>query len=196
MENVEKNQQKDNLKEIKEDGLIVQEGNFKKKVPTKKQEMFIHEYLVNGFKPCEAYLKVYSNVKRSTAMTEGPALLKKPQVQEFMAPLLQELSEKEYIKKSEVVQTLKDLIVKCLNDDDRKNLLKAIEQLSKIGGLYQLPPTVALNVSAPEASGNINISFGGWNPDQATTMNIETIDITDIEDGVPLVEKSKNEEDL
>ena len=155
-------------------------------VLNKKQEMFCRELFLNGWSPKNAYLSVYKGVKPSTAQTESSALLQRPHIQIFIAELQDQLRKAENISKAEIVATLKRTIASCEASGDKGNMLKAIDQLSKIGGLYNDKPTI--NV---QSEGDINISFGGWDPDKATASAqvvdyIEAGDIIDVtpEDGV------------
>jgi hypothetical protein len=115
-------------------------------------------------------------------------------VSSYLAKARSEIAKLERIERSFVVQNLLTLIEKCSKDDDRHHLLKALEQYSKIGGLYVEKPSVNVTTQGP-----VKIDFGGFDPDKPDFQldNIqdvehEEIDGSGVEDGL----NEENNEDL
>lgn len=140
-----------------------QENNKKPdKLPTisSKHEAVVHTWFKNGFNIKNAYLTHYKGITPGTAEAQGSKLLKLPQVQAFIAALQDQIRASENIDKAEIIKTLKRTIAKAEEDNDHANVIKASAELAKIGGLYKDKPDI--NIAA---QGEIQISFGGWNPD-------------------------------
>lgn len=101
----------------------------------KNMQDFVNEYLRNGRNALEAYLTVYPNSSREAAGSSALRLLKKDDCKKYL-----ELKEAEYREKYEVthhylIENLKWAINDAKDQDDKKNLIKAVEVLSKICGL-------------------------------------------------------------
>lgn len=74
-----------------------------------RHRLFAHLVARPGVSAAAAYREVYPNASASTAETEGPALLRKPQVAELVAKLRDRTLEKVDAKSEEVLAELRHL---------------------------------------------------------------------------------------
>lgn len=164
----------------------MEEKEYKLPVLSLKHEAFVREWFKNGFQNKNAYMSVYKNVRPKTAETESSRILKLPQVEHFIASIQSQIRASENIETSYIVKNLKEVIEKCKEDGDKSNLLKANDQLAKIAGLYNDKPSVNVGVAA---TGDVQISFGGWNPTPVAEVsnyinddNLSDCDVTDVDE--------------
>lgn len=99
---------------------------------------FINNWFSNGFNGMRAYLAIRPDVKESTAAVEATNILKKPNIKSYIDKRQEEIKDNEDIKLSYIVKELKFIIDDAKNDKktDRVSILKALDQLAKLGGLY------------------------------------------------------------
>ncbi len=100
------------------------------------EENFINIYFSNGMNATEAYTLSKPGTTYESARTLGNKLLTKVHIQKRISEKNIEIRNREEVKLGEIVSHLKRLIQDCISDDDRTNMLKALDQLSKIGGFY------------------------------------------------------------
>ncbi|HWY35522.1 MAG TPA: terminase small subunit [Nitrosopumilaceae archaeon] len=147
---------------------------------TDKQKAFVDEYLINGLNATKAYFSVYKGVKYSTAHSEAAVCLARPGVQAYFKSQQLEISKKGEISREYIVGHLKKLIADCTNDGDRLSLVKSLDMLCKIGGIYQTAPLV--NV---QSTGTVKVDFGGFSFDNSVKSieePIKDIEYTDVDD--------------
>lgn len=146
---------------------------------TDKNRMFCNEYIKNGGNGTQAYLIAYTGVTYGTAQTESSKLLLKPLVSNYLQKERAEIAKLERIERSYVVTHLRTLIANAANDDDRGNLIKALNLLADIGGLKQEKPTVSVTTQGP-----VKIDFGGFDPDKPDFLldNIQDVEHDEVDD--------------
>lgn len=103
-----------------------------------KHRIILEEYLKNGFNGTEAYLVAYPDVNRNTAKTNGSKVIKHPLVQAEIMKYQMNNKKKNDIEISYIIENLMEIVESSKLDDkvDRISILKALDQLSKISGLY------------------------------------------------------------
>lgn len=141
---------------------------FKDRV-TEKNKAFLDEYLSNGFNKILAYQTVYHDVTYTTAKRESTKLLQKPTVAKLLKEKQSEMAEKQIIKREEVILKLKQLIERCVGDDDRPNLLKAIDQVNKMCGYFK-DTNPGINLTT---TGNIQLTIPGVTSEEIQDSNPE-----------------------
>lgn len=126
----------------------------KKKEETKItafEEQFVDTWFRMNFNAKLAYKQLKPNVSSATAETEGPALLRKPQVQEYVELKREQIRINEQVELSWIVKELKNIVYdintndhtvfdqdgKPLNKTDHRAKIEAIKTLAKIAGLEQ-----------------------------------------------------------
>lgn len=94
------------------------------KPPSAKHIEFAHEYLKNGMNAKRAYASVYKTATEATAETQGPKLLRKPQIQEIIQTHQRELedarksaAEKLGIDEMFILSGLKQVIEKSMESN-------------------------------------------------------------------------------
>jgi len=102
------------------------------------EENFINIYFNNGGNGTEAYVLARPGISYDAAKVNASKLLTKTNIQKRIAEKNIEIRSREEIKLGDLVAELKRLINDCKTDErvDRVNMLKALDQLSKIGGFY------------------------------------------------------------
>ena len=95
---------------------------------TDKQRLFAEEYVANGCKPAEAYMKVYKNCKKErSASANASKLLTNTNISVYVRELQDKLTEKALISAEEIVQDLIEVKNRCMQavpvmkwDSDKK----------------------------------------------------------------------------
>jgi hypothetical protein len=129
---------------------------------TQKQARFVQEYFSNGFNATAAYMSCFQYNSKNGAARQGSLLLKKAPVEQAIELLQSHLNKTEQIKRGEIVQVLKQTMYDCKSTGDKFNLLKTVDLLCKMGGLY-----TADNKPAVSINNEINLKFGGgFDPDK------------------------------
>lgn len=100
--------------------------------------IFIDKWFSNGFNAAAAYRELKPNCSDNTILVEGSNILKKPYIKKYIEKRKEEIKEKEDIKLSYIISELRWVINDAKSDDktDRVSILKALDQLAKLGGLY------------------------------------------------------------
>jgi len=97
------------------------------------------EYLRNGFNKTQAYMAVKKNAKNTTARCQGPIIIAKQCVQDYIASKLAKDEQNATIsgtqRKQKYTETLDD-IINSTADDAPATAIKGIEVASKLHGLY------------------------------------------------------------
>jgi phage terminase small subunit len=117
--------------------------------------IFIDEYISNGGFGSRAYEKAYGhNASTNAARSGSSQLLNDPLIQNEIQKRREEIRERSNIKKEDIVNHLLQLIEDCKTDKDKNHLIKALDMLNKMNGLYQ---------------NNLDITSGG----EKITINID-----------------------
>lgn len=126
-----------------------------------KHQLLLEEYLVNGFNGTRAYMKIYDDCTFATAKSAACRIIKLPYMQAEIEKYKQENKIQNGIDISYIVSNLIELIEGSKEDEkiDRISILKALDQLSKISGIY-----------------TTNIKTEVINPLESITINIKRAD--------------------
>jgi phage terminase small subunit len=100
-------------------------------------QKFIDEYFKQNFNGSAAYSIVYPNCSLESLAANASRLLSNVNVQIELTKRFKELQKRNEIEIDVIIDKVKSLIERCEADDDRKNLVKAIDQLSKLIGAYK-----------------------------------------------------------
>jgi hypothetical protein len=118
---------------------------------------FINEYVTNGCIASQAYAKVYGCEALSpTARSNSSILLDDALIIAEIELRKAELRERANIKKEDIVNTLLQLIEQCKTDKDKNHMIKALDMLNKMNGLYQNN----LDITSGGEKISINIDLG------------------------------------
>ncbi len=162
-----------------ENNLTVTDAAAKKPFLSKKQVLFVETYLTNGLDSASAYRSVYLDVSKPKSKLLGTELLNKPHIQQELIRQSNDIAKRERILKGEIVSALKELLDLSKQTDDRKTQLRCIDMMARMANLYpQTSPTVSLQQNMNVSAEEIEISFGGWNPD--AKEEVEEADFTDV----------------
>lgn len=95
---------------------------------------FIEEYVINGGNGRQAYLKVRPNVQENSAEVAASKILRRPEAQEYLAKLSEEVRSSKVADLEECLQEL----TKYIRDDKTapSAKLKAIEMRLKTMGAF------------------------------------------------------------
>jgi hypothetical protein len=113
------------------------------------EQQFVDVWFRMNFNAKLAYKSLKPNVSMSTAETEGPAILRKPQIQEYIEMKKEHIRLKEEVELGWIIKELKDIVFdinandhtafdaegKPLNKTDHRAKIEAIKTLAKITGL-------------------------------------------------------------
>lgn len=113
------------------------------------EEQFVDTWFRMNFNAKLAYKSLKPNVSAATAETEGPAILRKPQIQELIEMKREHIRIKSEVELGWVVQQLKNIVYdinsndhtvfdaegRPLNKTDHRAKIEAIKTLAKIAGL-------------------------------------------------------------
>jgi phage terminase small subunit len=105
---------------------------------TPKQELFIENYLANGYNGTQAYLQAYPDSSYDAARSSAPDLLAKPNIKSLIEKGKEATIKRVQITKEELVQDLIDIKNSSKNDPKQKhNAIKSVEVISKMLGLNE-----------------------------------------------------------
>lgn len=129
---------------------------------TEKMKHFCREYYTNGGNATHAYLTAYNTTSEITAAREGYALLKRPDINEYIK-LLNLPNENKAISERE---KKREILWSFINDNTKSDndRLKAMDLLNKMDSEY-----VNINRNIDETKTDIS------NLDTAVLMNIAKI---------------------
>lgn len=121
--------------------LLERIGNFTPKKddsPALKAEhqLFVDELFKNNMNQVKAYMAVYSNSSYDAARANASRLIANDNIQNLVELKFAELQNRNKISVDEIISDLKKIVEDCKVDNDRKNILKALDQLSKLIGAY------------------------------------------------------------
>lgn len=155
------------------------------------EQSFVNEYIMNGCSNATAaFLLIKPNYNPASAAVEAHRFLKRPQIQSYLELKRKEVLEKEDIDLSYVVQGLKKIIDevaeetverddkgRITNKPDRFAAIKAFEVLAKMGGFMEKKPNILI-----QSTGEIDISFAGWNPNMIKKNQKESLALPGTQD--------------
>ncbi len=100
--------------------------------------MFIEEWLTNGYNQSKAYRTIHPEVNANSANVESSKLMKNPNIQAFIQERKKQIRENTNIEIGYIVQEIYNVIANAKSQARQDNhcILKALDQLSKLGGLY------------------------------------------------------------
>lgn len=106
---------------------------------TSKEKAFAEEYVSNGYKVVDAYLKAYPNAGLNTAKADAWKVLKRDRVKEYITELQQEAFDRQCITAERIAAELAEIAFAEKGDETYTTnfKLKAIELLQKQFGLQQ-----------------------------------------------------------
>lgn len=99
--------------------------------------LFIDEYIKNGRNGQDAYLLIHPKSSKEAAKTSAARLLSNANVQSVLKFKLAEYKEKYEITKEFLIENLKWAVNDAKEENDKKNLIKAVEVLAKMCGLNE-----------------------------------------------------------
>lgn len=101
---------------------------------TEKQKRFCREYFTNGGNGTQAYLSAYDSKSEVSAANESSILLKKEEIQKYLASLNRPLEKKAVSEREKKRNILWEFINNPAVDDG--NRLKAMDLLNKMDSEY------------------------------------------------------------
>lgn len=121
---------------------------------TDKQEEFAQQYVLLGY-GIAAYEAAYntSNMSRASCAVQASVLMKNPLIKARIAILKAELKDAMQVDQSFVASGYIKMMKECAESGDKKNYLKAADQLVKLLGM-NAPDKLELG-----ASGGFNINI-------------------------------------
>jgi hypothetical protein len=113
------------------------------------EQQFVDTWFRMGFNAKLAYKQLKPNVSMATAETEGPAILRKPQIQDYVELKKEQIRLKEEVELSWVISQLKNIVYdintndhtvfddegRAINKTDNRTKIEAIKTLIKVAGL-------------------------------------------------------------
>lgn len=101
-----------------------------------RHELFVEEYLVNGYNATRAYLKVYKDVEYESASQLAKELLKRDDIKAYIEKRKGDIATQCDITREKMIKELIDIM--NVNKNTKPAMaLKAIEQISKMAGLNE-----------------------------------------------------------
>lgn len=110
-----------------------------------KRERFTDEYLLDFDGPAAAIRAGYSE---HSAYDMSSRLLNNEDVKSVLDRKIAAYKKKYEIRREFIVDKLNTLVTECINDKDRKHLVKALDMLSKMSGQYS-QTVINLNQDQP-----------------------------------------------
>lgn len=120
-----------------------------------KRLIFIEEYLSNGNNATQAYQKVYPKAKNSTCKTNGCLWLQESLVKREIQKIKYKASLRASITVERQLKRLDEIVDESINEKDRQNAIKGLQEQNKLLGLYEFNHLNSLN---PEAIPNYDLS--------------------------------------
>jgi len=132
------------------------------------EEQFVDTWFRMNFNAKLAYKQLKPNVSMATAETEGPAILRKPQIKELIELKREQIRIKNEVELGWVVKELKNIVYdintndhtvfdnegRAINKTDHRAKIEAIKALVKLAGL--------------EAPSKVDVTTNGENINQIT----------------------------
>ena len=149
---------------------------------TDKQDMFVREYVVNGYNATQAYLKSTPEAGYNVAAVHAGRLLKNVQVKEA----IERYKDKEYVKsiatKENILLEMHEVRTKALSNDKLQTCLNASVEKAKMQGYYQNQDQDLTNYTQILQQLVINVDNSGdkqAEPDKETvTIEAEKADLS------------------
>lgn len=92
-------------------------ANINKNGLTPNRQKFADEYLANGCNGKQAYLSAFSTKNEATAEANSSRLLKQKSVKSYIDKRLKEIQDKTQVKQEWVVMQLKEVVVRCMQQE-------------------------------------------------------------------------------
>lgn len=115
---------------------------YYKKTVTPDRLAFVNEYCTNSNNASAAYKKVYSKVIKERGLNDAAIRnraikkLKDKTIQQLIKKRIKKMEERYNISTQYLIDELMEMIANCKVDSDRQNLLKSIDILNKMSGVY------------------------------------------------------------
>lgn len=130
---------------------------MKQKDLSPQHTQFVNQYFAHGLNATQAYLATYPKSSYDSAKNNGNRLLTNDDIQISIQKKFAELQTQSNISVIDLINKLSNTIDRCERDDDRTNLLKAIDHLAKMLGVYAPKKIeqinhapIQINIIAPE----------------------------------------------
>lgn len=98
-----------------------------------KRDKFTDEYLLD-FDGTKAAIR--AGYSEHSAYEMGNRLLRNPDVKAVLEKKLAAYKKKYEIRREKILDKVNKLVDDCIEDDDRKHLVKALDMLNKMSGQY------------------------------------------------------------
>lgn len=127
-----------------------------------RHERFAHVVVKNGGNAAAAYREVYPKASRATAETEGPALLRRPQVARRVA----QLTAPQLAKIDASAESIKLELARVAKVD----IAQAFDAKGRVLPIHKMPEDVRRAISSIErdTKGNLKIRF--WSKNEAAGL--------------------------
>lgn len=120
---------------------------------TTKQEIFVREYVANGYNATKAALS--AGYSKTSAHSSGQENTKKPEIRQKIDQLISERTEKMNITIDDKIKQLWMMIEKCQTGENLKGghanpsgLATCMAELNKMAGHYAAEKTINANLNA------------------------------------------------
>ena len=120
-----------------------------------KHIAFLDEYFSNGLNATKAYLEIYPNSSLAAAQSSASDLIKNLRIEIERRQAI--IAAKEEIKREEIVAHLQNMITTCIKDNDKSNLIKALNLLNKMAGFYATDK-IDVTTGGEKISINLNLN--------------------------------------
>lgn len=122
-------------------------------IVNQRHQAFLDEYFANGMNATAAYKVVYPDSSHAAAQSSSSDLVRTLKVEIERRQAIE--AAKNDIKKEELIADLKKMIEDCKKDNDRPNMIKAINLLARMGGHFN----EGIDVNTGTSSININLNL-------------------------------------
>ena len=159
---------------------------------TNVEQAFADRFISNGENATVAYMLTKPNSSLQSARVQAHRILHKPEVQKYLELRKQDIANRENIDLGFLVTHMKNIMFDVAQEQverdergritskpDRQSSIKAADLLAKLAGFYNDKQTVNI-----QSNGELKISFGDWEPEGSTPIDITPTDVefTDMSD--------------